>query len=128
MLIQMICGTFGVREGESVVAKTSRSAPFEVGEEKGKQLILMGYAREVREHEALPLQVHEKDSQSQSLEDYSIQDLRRMAKGMGLSASGTKKQLIERIQGSDKAPYESQETMAQPNEEPPTLSPAEPEA
>lgn len=102
MLIKMICGTYGAMENGLIIAKDSNSAPFEVLEEKGKRLVALGYAQEVgcdTETEVLKDAAPEaaKELEEADLSDYSIQDIRRMAKEMGLSAGGNKQQIIDRM-------------------------------
>lgn len=145
MLIKLLYGACGVREGDIIVSKTSKSAPFEVEEKRGKQLIAMGYAMEIKtgysqEREA-DVEAEEKADGPQeevvkSLEEYSIQDLRKVAKEMNLSTAGSKQQLLNRIQAADAAKElteeklemdSEEETMDKSEEEPPALTPAEPE-
>jgi hypothetical protein len=118
MLIKMLQGTFGALENGAVVAKTSQSAPFEVDDVRGRQLVEAGYAREVGKDvqvsQALPVQgpkgeeretdsgenVSEKGepgNAEKALSEYSFTELRNMAKEMGLKADGKKEQLEERI-------------------------------
>lgn len=97
MLIKMLYGTYGALEGETVVAKSNRSAPFEVGEERAQQLIKAGYAVRAEGIEKAPC------SDIRQIRDYSYQELKKMAKELGLPTSGTKEQLIERIASMNSA-------------------------
>lgn len=142
MLIKLLCGTYGAKEGDIIISKTSESAPFEVEEKRGRQLIAMRYAKEIksaadREDAAgedtkdSGEETDGKDtadtSEGKGLEDCSIQELRKMAKEKGLLTSGNKVQLIERIvaAGSDMEKPDMQEEA--PEEEAPVFVPAEPE-
>lgn len=55
-----------------------------------------------------------------SLEEYNINELRKLAKDLGVSSKGTKKELIERIS-------EVEVSAPEDDEEPPVLQPADPE-
>lgn len=126
----MICGTYGMRDGDIIVAKTSSSAPFNVEEAKGRNLIALGYAQEVKDVVPDAKEGNALNAED-NLTDYSLQDLRKLAKKMGLAATGSKQQLLERILASKSDILEeSQEDEAAPiqsDEEPPILTPAEPE-
>lgn len=138
MLIKMICGTYGAQEDGVVVAKTIRSAPFEVEEKKGRELITLGYAQEVKSintdvksADAFKTE-GEQDNNGRNLTDYSLQDLRKLAKKKGLDTTGSKQQIIERIQSceinSEEESRKDEAAPVQSGEEPPVLMPAEPEA
>ena len=147
MLIKMICGTYGALEEGGVTAKTNRSAPFEVEEEKAMQLIASGYAiqadaigarfetakeQNADQHED---QYAEAVPEEELLKYYSVQELKRKAKNLGLSTAGTKEQLIERIEDHLKLMEENaadgsedgEENAGEKTEAPPALQPAEPE-
>lgn len=136
MLIKMICGTYGMLDDDIIVAKTNKSAPFEIEEKKGRQLIESGYAEEIKDINVSAENVDSftmddnQDGGTGNLSDCSLQDLRKQAKEKGLATTGSKQQLIERIQACENA-EESREDEAAPvqsGEEPPILMPAEPEA
>ena len=112
MLIKLLYGTCGAKEDGVIVAKTNKSAPFCVEEKRGKDLIALGYAREVKG--AGPEGGN--DSEYNSIDNYSIQDLRKMAKELGLSAGGSKAELIDRIMEAEKNKL-SDEGFGQTNEE-----------
>lgn len=156
MLIKMLQGTFGAMEKGIVVAKTSRSAPFEVDEKRGRQLIEAGYAREAGGDVSVPAPVldngegeelpeGEAAGVAKELQEYSFNDLRNMAKELGLKAGGSKEQLMERIEAyregrsvpeadgnadclKDDAGYVSGEEgdSGETDVEPPSLRPEEP--
>lgn len=46
-MIQIICGTYGKMEGRRVVAKTARSAPFELTDQEEARLVGLGVAKYV---------------------------------------------------------------------------------
>lgn len=144
MLIKLLCGTYGAKEGDIIISKTSESAPFEVEEKRGRQLIAMGYAREIKssghldEEDAASEDTadggEETDrkeaadtSEGKDLEDCSIQELRKMAKEKGLPTSGNKAQLIERIVTADNDMEKPDRQEEDPGEEAPIFEPAEPE-
>ncbi len=152
MLIKMICGTYGSLEDGVVTAKTNQSPPFEVEEKRAMQLIASGYALPAEqksgqaagqqaEQEPSPAVTEsaETDTGQKILADYSYNELKRKAKELGISAAGTKEQLVKRIEealasgkkqdddsGEDTQDDESGEEDAG-GEEPPMLQPAEPE-
>lgn len=150
MLIKMLCGTYGANENGIIVAKTNKSAPFYVEEKRGRELIASGYAKEV--NGMLPAEDdrhsdagedHGKENVGDDLDNYSAKDLQKLAKEMGLSAGGSKKEIIDRIRKSREEkedPTLPDEEPALPDEEPdgedegdrleesPLLTAAEPEA
>lgn len=141
MLIKLLYGTYGAKEGDVIVSKTNKSDPFEVEEKRGRRLIDMGYAVQIDagypEREDSNAEEGEKEDVPQketvkSLREYSLEDLKKQAKAMGLSTKGSKQQILERIQAEqDKnKPVEEnrdEESGDDSKEEPPVLTPAEPE-
>lgn len=139
MLIKMICGICGLIEEGVVTAKTNQSDPFEIEEKRAMQLIAQGYATPVgvAGEEAESTVDQHTDVGMKQLTDYSTQELKKMAKNMGLSTAGTKEQLIERIEAGFKLKeendadnhenYDGEEDAGGDTEAPPTLQPAEPE-
>ncbi len=118
MLIKMLKGTFGALENGAVVAKTSQSAPFEVDDVRGRQIIEAGYAKEMGEDvpvsKVLPVSASDEEgrkadsgenvsggeepgSAEKALSEYSFAELRNMAKELGLKADGKRDKLEERI-------------------------------
>lgn len=114
MLIKMLHGTFGAKENGIIVAKTNKSDPFRVEDERGRALIASGYAREVTN--AYPVKnngqtdtAEDRESDEADIDNYSLQDLRKLAKEMGLNAGGSRKEILDRIKeklGEDSLPEE----------------------
>lgn len=142
MLIKLLCGTYGAREGNVIIAKTSNSEPFEVEEKRAEQMIAAGYARKAgnegnfitedshaKETEEIQPAIKEEDVKD--ITEYSLQDLRKRAKELGLPITGSKQQIIERIQEAENkklsADGQEEENTEDSEEEPPILAPAEPE-
>lgn len=131
MFIQMICGTFGAREGDTIVAKNNKSAPFEVEKERGMQLIDLGYAKEINGLTMVDADKTAEDNggnKEKEWEDYSIQELRKIAREVGVSGFGGKNQIIERIVAAGKETKKGEGKIEEDGEViPPLLVPAEPE-
>ncbi len=152
MLIKMICGTYGSLEDGVVTAKTNQSPPFEVEEKRAMQLIASGYALPAEQKSGQAAGQHaeqkpstavaepaETDAEQKPLADYSYNELKKRAKELGISAAGTKEQLVERIEAalasgkkqdddSGEEPQDDESGEEDAGEEaPPMLQPAEPE-
>ncbi len=118
MLIKILEGTFGALENGVVVAKTSRSAPFEVDEKRGRQLVEAGYARKMRGDVQVSQELPVPDPNGEErepgsgeagsdpedpgdvreeLSGYSYNELRSMTRELGLKADGKKEELVDRI-------------------------------
>lgn len=139
MLIKMLCGVCSVIEEGIVIAKTNKSEAFYVEEKRGRELIEAGYAYEVRGtcHLENNVSAGAKDTgrNKASAEDYSLQELRNLAKEMGLPAGGSKTELFNRIEaakGYEETAPEMEDTentdVDEDAEESPLLTAAEPEA
>lgn len=131
MVIRIITDqTYGHLENGIVKPKTKKSEPFQVDDASGKRLIAFGIAKEVapapEEPETPAPDTHLDEGQ---LSEMSINELRALAKDMGLSAGGSKDDIIARIVaepvGIDEDAINGAEADA--DEEPPVLEPAEPE-
>lgn len=135
MLIKMLCGTFGTVEDGIIVAKTNKSGAFCVEEKRGRELIEAGYAQEVKDT-CYPEDITSVKGTVEgkiSAEDYSLQELRNLAKEMGLPAGGGKAEIFDRIEMARKkketAPEDEDIEEADEGEaESPLLTAAEPEA
>lgn len=137
MLIKMLCGVCSVVEEGIVTAKTNKSDAFYVEEKRGRELIEAGYAYEVKGTCHLENNAGAKDTgrNKATAEDYSLQELRNMAKEMGLPAGGSKTELFNRIEtarGDEETAPEMEDTenadVDEDAEESPLLTAAEPEA
>lgn len=136
MVIRIITDqTYGHLENGIVKPKTKKSEPFQVDEAKGKRLIDSGIAKEVAPApEAPETPAPDTHLDEGQLSEMSINELRALAKDMGLSASGSKSDIVARIvaepvdiddEGAVDEEDIEDETGA--DEEPPVLEPAEPE-
>lgn len=135
MLIKMLCGTFGAIEDGIIVVKTNKSGPFCVEEKRGRELIEAGYAQEVKDtcYPEDITGVKGAVEDKTSVDDYSLQELRNMAKEMGLPAGGGKTEIFDRIEMARKKKEtvpedEDIEEADEGAEESPLLKAAEPEA
>lgn len=138
MLIKMLCGVCSVVEEGIVTAKTNKSEAFYVEEKRGRELIEAGYAYEVRgtcySENNSSAGTEDVGRNKVSAEDYSLQELRNLAKEMGLPAGGSKTELFNRIEaakGDEETALEMEDTenadVNEDTEESPLLTAAEPE-
>ena len=139
MLVRIIIdGNYGHYVNGVVIPKNKNSKPFELEDSKALRLISEGVAEAVN-GEPVPDNDGElpdpfcnngepvPDNEgvtghldADQLDDLSINDLRKIAKDLGVSASGSKKELIKKICDVEvSAPAE--------DEEPPVLEAADPE-
>ena len=139
MLVRIIIdGNYGHYVNGVVIPKNKNSKPFELEDYKALRLISEGVAEAVN-GEPVPDNDGElpdpfcnngepvPDNEgvtghldADQLADLSINDLRKIAKDLGVSASGSKKELIERICDVEVAAPAD-------DEEPPVLEAADPE-
>ena len=139
MLVRIIIdGNYGHYVNGVVIPKNKNSKPFELEDSKAHRLISEGVAEAVNGepvpdnegelpdpfcNDGEPVPDNEGVTghlDADQLDDLSINDLRKIAKDLGVSASGSKKELIERICDVEvSAPAD--------DEEPPVLEAADPE-
>lgn len=115
-------GGYGFRpdKDSAVQLITEKNGPISVPDEEAERLINLGvavYANE--EHDA------------GQLDDYSMKELQKLAKDMGLKAGGSKEELIARISEAEASvseePDEEAEEVEADNEKPPVLEAVDPE-
>lgn len=148
MLIRILAGAYGHRPDpeKSYIEKKDRdSEPFEVSDKEAERLIRLGIAEKAavnieKESDKDPDTVSE-GSHGDGLEQMSIQNLRKMAKNLGLPADGSKAVLAEKIrnafspngnmdddgQDTDNVQDRGNPDNKSDHEEPPVLQAAEPE-
>ena len=112
MRVRITRGIYGFMESGHLVEKTNRSAPFEVDEDEGKRLIMLNVAKQVSadscfEEAFVPDENEETEGKESrdagengpgdALEDMALEELRAMAKEMGVKRSGSREELIERL-------------------------------
>lgn len=93
MLVKIKKGTYGYNNGITIVPINSESEPIELEQSKAEKLIKEGVAVEVTPSavigEVVPVQPE--------LEDMEYNDLKKLAKELGVKASGSKSELCEAI-------------------------------
>lgn len=136
MLVRIIIdGNYGHYVNGVVIPKNRNSKPFELEDSKALRLISEGVAEavngepvpdnegELPDNDGVTVPDNEGvtgNLDADQLDDLSINDLRKIAKDLGVSATGSKKELIERICDVEvSAPAD--------DEEPPVLEAADPE-
>ena len=155
--VKIIVGTYGYRKNDTspVELIDKNSDPIEVPDAEAKRLIGLGIATAVEAKAVAPTPAAAPESKeaespeaevpmvtghldAESLKEYSYNDLKKLAKDLGLSAKGSKEELIERIaaaqvqapatedDGTGEGGTEDDGTDAD-NEEPPVLSAVDPE-
>lgn len=144
MLIKILAGAYGHRpdQGKSYIEKKDKnSEPFEVSDAEAARLIGLGIAEKVGVDTAKEsdkaAELISRDSEGDGLEQLSIQQLRKMAKDLGLPADGGKAVLADKIRNASMAPQKREESdgMSDADDEtdmsggevPPVLQAAEPE-
>jgi len=139
MRICITRGIYGFRQDGGMVEKTNRSAPFEVEDEEGRRLILLGVAREVhcggKENRIpdTPLageggpDSQAEDTPPDGLENMSFSELRKAAKELGIKGSGSREELIERLRQCPEWKEDEDGEEALEAEDMPELTAEEPE-
>ena len=121
MLVRIIIdGNYGHYVNGVVIPKNKNSKPFELEDSKALRLISEGVAEAVNGEPVPDNDGVTGNLDADKLDDLSINDLRKIAKDLGVSASGSKKELIKKICDVEvSAPAD--------DEEPPVLEAADPE-
>lgn len=85
-MIKIISGTYGLRKGNRVIPKNSKSEPFETEPAEEKRLIDLGIAEEVKINTPIPKNEEEfkDDTSSNSFDDMTVKKLKEYAKGQGI--------------------------------------------
>lgn len=104
MLVKIISGVYGYRNGNYIVPITAYDDPIELEDDKAMELIHKGVAERVviQEEESQEETPEDLSDESESsdkvdLDDMKVTELRKLAKDMGLDSSGSKSELIELI-------------------------------
>lgn len=100
MLVKIISGVYGYRNGNYIIPVTAYDDPIELEDDKAMELIHKGVAKRVEtQEEETPEDLSDESESSDKvdLEDMKVPELRKIAKDMGLDSSGSKAELIELI-------------------------------
>lgn len=113
MLVKIINGNYGHYDNGIVSLKTPDSKPFELEDSKAKRIIGLGVAVKVDSSDEEPAGELTEESADETADDeevsikghldaeqlteYSKEELKNLAKDLGVSTSGSKEQLIDRI-------------------------------
>lgn len=97
MKIKMKTGILGVKENGRIVAKDSDSKPFDLEEERAKELIEKGFAIEVIEEQKDVENQEDIDQENDNLDDLSKTELVKIAKELGVKSYGKRDEILERI-------------------------------
>lgn len=145
--VKIIVGTYGyMKNGTPPVDLIDKNCePIEVSDEEAARLINLGVAKAAEPTPApaaapapeskgtetptpeVPMVTGHLDAES--LKEYSYNDLKKLAKDLGLSAKGSKEELIERIAATEVEYPEAEDTEDEEvdTEEPPVLNAVDPE-
>ncbi len=146
MLIKILAGAYGHRpdQGKSYIEKKDKnSEPFEVSDAEAARLIGLGIAEKacanIAKEPDKAAEPISRDSEGDGLEQLTIQQLRKMAKDLGLPADGGKAVLADKIRNASKISKNQEENQEESDdltdaktdvsdgEVPPVLQAAEPE-
>lgn len=131
--IKIVVGTYGhKKDNASYVSLIGAGSECEtdvcsVSDEEAARLIKLGVAVEVGETAVEPAGAEETATghlDAESLEEYTMPELKDLAKKLGLKTGGTKDELIKRISATDVEYPVAEEA---DTEEPPTLEAVDPE-
>ena len=136
-IIKIIRGTYGYRkEGTRLVEPIDKNSdPITVSDQEAERLVSLGVAKVLDDASTETFIGHVDAGQ---FESYSYKQLQELAKNMGLKASGSKEELIERITAAEVEAPTNDETDENTDddaetddesgeEEPPVLSAVDPE-
>lgn len=132
MAIKIVKGIYGYRNSQGIIQpKTPKDEPFSLTKEQEERLVEKGVAVYVNQEDGREKEQEEEQGNldAEDLESMSYNELKRLAKNIGIPADGKKEELIKRIAETEvstgREPQE--ETEGEENgEEPPELKPEEP--
>lgn len=124
MLVKMICGTYGYRDGKGIlIPKDKEAGEFEVTEAEAERLIDSGRAVKVENELDCRLEnqggLPDPCSATEQFEKMGIKEIRQIAKDMGIPNTGSKEELVKRITSTTREVSDKDEI--------PSLEAAEPE-
>lgn len=126
-------GGYGFRPDKKSAVRliTEKDGPISVSDDEAARLVNLGVAVYANE-EAGTENLITGHLDAEQFADWSMKDLQKLAKDMGLKANGSKEELIARItaeevQASAEPDIEEPETEEADAEEPPVLEAADPE-
>ncbi len=138
--IKIVVGTYGYRKDSTspIEAINKNSEPIEVEDAEAERLVGLGVAKYVDNTSESVIKGHLDVGQ---FDNWSIKELQKLAKDMGLKANGSKAELIARITAEEvEVPAEDDTDGEEPegntdgeasegddNEKPPVLDAADPE-
>lgn len=127
-------GGYGYRpdKDSAVVLVTEKDGPISVSDEEAARLVglkVAVLAEDTVVESPAPAETGETATghlDAESLQEYTVPELKDLAKKLGLKTGGTKDELIERIAATEvEYPVEGED--AEADEEPPVLEAADPE-
>lgn len=147
MSVKIIKGIYGYKDAKGTITPmTSKDGAFRLTDEQEARLVSKGVAVYVnsesekvqqektqKNKKVAPVQQQEEkydgNLDKEQLMDMGYNDLKHLAKQLGISAEGKKDELVERIAAVEvnATGEEVEEDDDDEDEEPPTLSPADPE-
>lgn len=133
MKVKITVGTYGYqRNGNGHVDLiNSESGPIDVDTAEAERLIGLGVAEAAEAVTDSEPEMVTGNLDPKALEEYTVPQLKALAKDMGLKAGGSKEELIERIAGAEiQYPVDDEDADVAADADadtPPVLSAAEPE-
>lgn len=122
-------GGYGYRPDKKAAVKliTEKDGPISVSDEEAERLLALKVAVLADEPEAEEPEMAIGHLDAESLQDYTVPQLKDLAKDLGLKTTGTKEELIERISAEQVQYPVADEAETETDEEPPVLEAADPE-
>ena len=122
-------GGYGFRPDKKSAVRliTEKDGPISVSDDEADRIVGLGIAEYVVDDDLVKGHLD-----AGQFEDYSMKELQKFAKDMGLKANGSKEELVARITAeevyaSEKPDTEEPEAEEADTEEPPVLEAADPE-
>ncbi|WP_339060084.1 hypothetical protein [Tepidibacillus marianensis] len=135
-MIKIIQGTYGHREGATIVPKTEADGPFEATPEQEERLVRLGVAVYVETPAAAPNKVpDDKGAGSKDVDelpeyniDMKLDELKEIAKAYGVDASDARKKadVIAMIEAAKAEDPDGETPEGDDGEAPPSLDAADP--
>lgn len=114
-MVRIIKGIYGYKNKDGVIEpKTCKDEPFSLTEEQEARLVSKGVAEYV---EVAPVQ-QKGHLDREQLMSWAYNDIKKLAKEMGVPATGTKEEIVDRIVDEEvEIPVEELETDAEDTDE-----------
>ena len=98
-MIRIVSGIYGLRDGHRTRPMSFRDGAFSADPDEERRLVAMGIAEYADGAAAEPPESGEQEA-AERIDDMGINELRKLASTLGVSASGKRAELLERVRAA----------------------------